>query len=92
MRGVIASLGTLWMPFIILDFMVSFSKRSRRWLEFAHLPVGYLDFKWSVICTPLLYLSSLYPRIDECVGNAVQDVGRYDMITHAKSCSLKMFL
>lgn len=29
----------------------------------------------------LIYLGSLYAMLDECVGNVVQSVGRYNVVT-----------
>lgn len=40
----------------------------------------------------LLYFRSLYARLDECVGNMVWSVRRYNVVTHVKSCFLRMFL
>lgn len=39
-----------------------------------------------------VYLGSLYERLDECVNNIVCSVGRYDVVTHADTIFLQMFL
>lgn len=39
-----------------------------------------------------LYLGSLYAQLDECIGNIVQVVERYDVVMHANAYFLKMFL
>lgn len=36
----------------------------------------------------LLYLASLYERLDECVNNIVRLVGRYDVGTYLDTCFL----
>lgn len=39
-----------------------------------------------------LHLKSLYARYEECVGNVVRSVGRYDVDAHVESCFLPMLL
>lgn len=40
----------------------------------------------------LIYLGSLYARLDECVNNKVHYVGRFDVVTHADTSFPQMFL
>lgn len=39
-----------------------------------------------------LYLGPLYARMDECAGNITREVGRYDVVTHAHSSFLQVFI
>lgn len=34
------------------------------------------------------YLGSLYAHLDECVGNVVKPMGRYNVVTHVDTCFL----
>lgn len=39
-----------------------------------------------------IYLGSLYTRFNECVANTLYSMGCYDMVTHANTSSLQIFL
>lgn len=39
-----------------------------------------------------LYLGSLCARLDECANNILRSEGRYDVVTHAGTCFLQIFL
>lgn len=38
-----------------------------------------------------IYLVSLYARLDECVSNVVQSVGRYDVVTYVDTSFVQIF-
>lgn len=39
-----------------------------------------------------IYQGWLYARLDECITNIVQSIGRYDVLIHAYTSFLQMFL
>lgn len=40
----------------------------------------------------LLYLGSLFGRLDDCDNNILCSVGHYDMAVHANTCFLQIFI
>lgn len=49
--------------------------------------IGYSVGKGKRLTLAPLYLSSLFGRLDECVGTIVRFVSHYDMVTHTDTSS-----
>lgn len=47
------------------------------------IPLAILLAKGERLGLPPIYLKSLFPRLDGCVGNTVHLVGSYNVIAHA---------
>lgn len=58
----------------------------------AFLLICHSTCKGERLALMAIYLGSLFTRFDECVANTVYSMGRYDMVTHASTSFLQMFL
>lgn len=76
----------------ILVVMIYAAQWIRRWVEYLLLPPSNLDRKRHTVPLAPLYLSSLYARFDKCTGNITWAMGCYDVVTHADSSFLQVFI
>lgn len=72
--------------------LVHFIQQAIGWLELLHFSVGdprYEQRRWRLA---LIYLGSLYARLDGCVLNVTWSLRCYDVVSHMDSSFSQMFV
>lgn len=72
--------------------MVYIAKRVRGRAEQLRVPLAILLTKGERLALAPIYVWSLYPRLNECVSNIASSMGCCDVIMHADTSFLSMFL